>query len=416
MTTKSGQRKFPLEAADGIWRSRGYGYVFEIDDGDITAYDVVGDQCFPNPQQDDEIEASAIKQVLDDGDTIALSLGDEAYAYVFDQIDELPPLAAKTKSPVAVLDHAIALFDQHYAFFETRGIDWPSVTAAARAKVTQASSELQLFEVFDEMLAALKDGHVQLEAKIGGKSRDLGSTSANIIATRARRAAGDQRLLVPAGLARRGITEQLLIALGERDEIDGITVNGSIEDAVSYGRLTPDVSYLRVRSVEGEVGKEVLAALDTVIAKMGDASALFLDLRANEGGEDTVSRAIASRFTERRFKAYSKAPGDWPNPEFQDVWVEPHAGARYAGEVFVATDAWTASAGEILTLCLRAMPNVIHFGEPSEGIHSDMLVKTLPNGWTLSLSNETYRDHEGRCWEGVGVPPHDFEAAGVATS
>ena len=29
----------------------------------------------------------------------------------------------------------------------------------------------------------------------------------------------------------------------------------------------------------------------------------------------------------------------------------------------------------------------------------------LPNGWRYSLSRNWFVDHEGRCWEGIGVPP-----------
>ena len=34
-----------------------------------------------------------------------------------------------------------------------------------------------------------------------------------------------------------------------------------------------------------------------------------------------------------------------------------------------------------------------------------MLWKPLPNGWSLSLSNEVYLDSDGKLWEGSGIPP-----------
>lgn len=36
---------------------------------------------------------------------------------------------------------------------------------------------------------------------------------------------------------------------------------------------------------------------------------------------------------------------------------------------------------------------------------SDILGKTLTNGWELGLTNEIYVDHKGICHEGPGVPP-----------
>ena len=65
----------------------------------------------------------------------------------------------------------------------------------------------------------------------------------------------------------------------------------------------------------------------------------------------------------------------------------------------------TVSAAEILVLCLRALPNVTHLGDTTRGALSDMLWKRLPNGWTVSLSNEVYADADGRLWEGKGIPP-----------
>jgi C-terminal processing protease CtpA/Prc len=54
---------------------------------------------------------------------------------------------------------------------------------------------------------------------------------------------------------------------------------------------------------------------------------------------------------------------------------------------------------------MRALPNVVHLGEATDGSLSDELWKTLPNGWTLSLSNEIYLDSDGVLWEGRGIQP-----------
>ena len=54
---------------------------------------------------------------------------------------------------------------------------------------------------------------------------------------------------------------------------------------------------------------------------------------------------------------------------------------------------------------MRALPNVTHYGEPTFGALSDILGKTLPNGWGLSLSNEHYVDVAGEAWEGRGIAP-----------
>jgi carboxyl-terminal processing protease len=54
---------------------------------------------------------------------------------------------------------------------------------------------------------------------------------------------------------------------------------------------------------------------------------------------------------------------------------------------------------------MRALPNVLHVGETTRGAFSDEINKPLPNGWTLVLSGEDYRDPEGQSWEAKGLPP-----------
>jgi C-terminal processing protease CtpA/Prc len=45
-------------------------------------------------------------------------------------------------------------------------------------------------------------------------------------------------------------------------------------------------------------------------------------------------------------------------------------------------------------------------GEPTNGVLSDELGKSLPGGWEYSLSNEVYFDHLGENHEVTGLPPH----------
>ncbi len=79
----------------------------------------------------------------------------------------------------------------------------------------------------------------------------------------------------------------------------------------------------------------------------------------------------------------------------------------------LVTSGLTGSAAEILTLAMREMDHVISLGEPTSGGLSDVKEFTLPNGWSLSLSNQTYLSMNGDLFEGVGIPPDSsvaFEA------
>ena len=62
------------------------------------------------------------------------------------------------------------------------------------------------------------------------------------------------------------------------------------------------------------------------------------------------------------------------------------------------------SAAEVATLSLRAI-GARHMGETTRGALSDALVKYLPNGDRITLSNEVYTDSDGIAWEGRGIAP-----------
>jgi tetratricopeptide (TPR) repeat protein len=54
---------------------------------------------------------------------------------------------------------------------------------------------------------------------------------------------------------------------------------------------------------------------------------------------------------------------------------------------------------------MRVLPHVTVVGDTTSGCFADMEWFDLPNGWRYSLSKNLFVDYDGRCWEGVGVPP-----------
>jgi carboxyl-terminal processing protease len=135
------------------------------------------------------------------------------------------------------------------------------------------------------------------------------------------------------------------------------------------------------------------------------ARAVIVDVSRNDGGLDSFARLIARRFAAEPTVAYSKYAGDFEGDRPQSIVLRPPDRPRYVGPVYLITGAATVSAAEIFTMSMRALPNVVHLGETTDGSLSDELWKTLPNGWTLSLSNEVYLDSDGVLWEGRGIPP-----------
>ncbi|MEU2853507.1 S41 family peptidase [Streptomyces syringium] len=123
---------------------------------------------------------------------------------------------------------------------------------------------------------------------------------------------------------------------------------------------------------------------------------------------------MAERLTDRPCTAYLKhARNDARDPRqftpAEPVRVRPHQGPVYTGPLTVLTGRLTMSAGETLTQALLGRgPKPTLIGENTQGLFSDKLERTLPNGWKFWLPNEEFLSaKDGRTtYDGTGIPPH----------
>jgi len=76
------------------------------------------------------------------------------------------PCSAQNSQEKALktFDYFCQLFQDNYASFEEKEIDWNRECQNNREKITDQVTDEQLFEVFTSMLKPLNDGHVTLRA------------------------------------------------------------------------------------------------------------------------------------------------------------------------------------------------------------------------------------------------------------
>jgi len=183
---------------------------------------------------------------------------------------------------------------------------------------------------------------------------------------------------------------------------------------VQWGTIGGQVGYLRIASMSqlstsGDDAAANLAAINTimpnVMSDLQDTKALIIDVRRNGGGEDVVSLAIAGYFTDQPRLAVSKLArshaGD-TNPI--DAYIDAATDTPYLNPVAVMAAPDTASAAEIFVMAMSALPQVTLVGESTNGVLSEIMSKSLPNGWEVGLSNEVYTDSLGFNHEVSGVP------------
>jgi len=386
----------------GIWRSRGYGYVARLGRDGVRFYHIAGDFCYLDPrgERDPEGMFEYYRQLQDGG--VAFSPGPGQSLYVFDRLAAMPAACNDrtpwTPSRIAAL--VAATFTDLYPSFSEFGIDWPARVAALERQLGKITDDASLFEAIETLLAGIEDPHVEMNAPVAGRSRDF--------------VPGDGRTLkrVEAALRTASSPEWQWRQAYRRGVLESVLQGKGVEtanDRVIWGRVG-NVGYINLLTLFGYArnGGGLAAAdavLDKAFAAFSGTRGVIVDVSSNTGGSDFFALYVASRFADKRRLAFTKVGYGAQDTEPQALYVEPSTRSRYLGPVYVLMSDVTVSAGEILALVMSSFPNVTLVGEATRGAFSDAIDKPLPNGWKLNLSAEVYRDPEGRNYETKGLPP-----------
>jgi len=285
-------------------------------------------------------------------------------------------------------------FYDRYPFFELRGVDWTQQYERLRRKVTEETTENELFDILCEMLAPLNDGHVELTAKLKGQRK--------------------QRYFNPESKPRfwQEFIKQEIKQLFE--------VTESTLIASGFGRLTKTEAwmlrycrsqtfgYIRILELEDIKPRKLTAALDNMSGDFGDLAGMIIDIRNCPGGDDSTAIAIINRFCDRKRIAFHRTTKIGPDADaftpLKTWYIEPHGDAQFTGPIVLLTCDSVFSGGEVFALALRELPHVTIVGDRTNGIFSYQLEKTLPNGWDFRLSYQKYFSADMICYEGSGVP------------
>ena len=391
---------------DGVWRSRGYGYVVEFQAGVPKLFHAVDGVCYPDPRPEPDPDGLLVVSRAIGPDTIAFSSGPADTAYVFDRLPALPKAcAAKVDwTPRRITAVTAQTFEAFYPSSQTRHIDWTARARIADKAAAKAKNPAALYDVLAGLMDGLDDPHVGLQATLGGDERNFESGEAATLI----------KVRTPSKDADPAASEKTWPQAYKRGVLDGVLQGKGHQVAnnrVFWGRVGA-VGYLNIVTMGG-FDKDSAAddpaaldkALDDALEAFAGAKAVIVDVSNNRGGYDSVSLRIAGRFADRARLAWSKNATGTQDVVPQAFHVDPARGARYTGPVYLVTSDVTVSAGETFTLAMRALPNVVQVGERTRGALSDQLNKPLPNGWMLTLPAEIYRDPRGERFEAVGIPP-----------
>ena len=305
-------------------------------------------------------------------------------------------------SQVETFDQFYQVFNNNYAFFDLHNVDWQASYKKNRPLVSEKISDDSLFNVMSAMVKPLADSHVTLiDAKHKKKFNAPG----------------------PSAFAQAFNTDSLKTAFWQM--ADSTLASSGFAPVKGYGSVfkgkhlfyftrSKNIGYLRfsrcfAKITNGELDEKdfEMQVLDSLMAQCNGLKAMMIDVRANIGGDNKFSYEVAGRFTNEPVTGHYKQeriPSTQKYTKLQKWVIKPKGTYRFTGPVTVLTNSKTVSAAEIFTLAMKQLPQVKTIGENTEGNLSDMYSEDLPNGWSVTLSNQRYYSPKMVCYEGVGVP------------
>ena len=294
----------------------------------------------------------------------------------------------KSTNPVENFEALWKVFNERYAFFDVRGVDWQKQKEAYRPQVTDDTTPEQLFEVISKMIGPLKDGHVDLEAK------DL------------------KKYFNPEEKPRfwhefdEGQIEELFAITTSNLKAHGFSELKPTQTKILQYAKSNDLAYLRIIELEGQKWKSFRSALKDLEKDFDGLKGYIIDLRECPGGDDKVVLEILGKFAERKRVAFhrkEKLSFD-KYSELKTWYVEPEGASQFTGPVVLLTNDAVFSGGDVFAMVASELPNVTIVGDRTNGIFSYQFCGKLPNGWTYHLSNQIYYSADMVCHESKGVP------------
>lgn len=259
-------------------------------------------------------------------------------------------------SPSGNFEALWKIMDEHYCFFQEKGVDWDSVHAVYAPHFNAGMTDDQELEVLGNMLAELKDGHVNLFASFD-YSRYWGFHE-------------DYPKNYSDTLARHYLGTDYRISNGFK-----------------YRIMDDNVGYLRVSSFEDTIGA---GNLDDILLYLQPCLGIIIDLRDNGGGMLTAAEALAARFTDKEilvgYMRHKTGKGHNDFSDMEEQTLKPAKGIRWHKPVVVLTNRSVYSAANEFVKYMRHCPHVTIVGDRTGGGAGLPFSSELPNGWSIRFS------------------------------
>lgn len=252
------------------------------------------------------------------------------------------------------------MLDERYCFFDYKqkeyGLDWDEVHDRYSRLITPDMPQKGLFEVLGNMLAELRDGHVNLYSTYD--------------------------------VARYWKWyEEYPANFNDSIQRHYLGTNYKIAGGLKYTILDDNIGYVYYESFSTAIGD---GNLSEMLNELAFCNGLILDVRNNGGGMLTNATKLAARFTNEEVTTgymchkTGKGHNDFSPPEA--VKVTPSDGVRWQKPVALLTNRRSYSATNDFVNTMQQMPLVTVIGDRTGGGSGMPFSSELPNGWSVRFS------------------------------
>ena len=303
---------------------------------------------------------------------------------------------AQIDNPVKNFEQLWQDFNDQYAFFEIRKVDWNKTYQKYRPMVNEKTTNDSLFSICCEMLRQFDDRHVSL---VDEKNNMKCITSSQIRLLKEFPNNSSLKLLVQT-------IDTTLMKYQFKDltrfKTDIPYLFGNIIEYTDNGRY----GYLRINLMIGISKEELNEVLDNAVNSFRYVKGVIIDVRFNSGGYDENSFNIAGRFADKKrighFKSTKTKSGF---TDLETKYLKPTGNNQIVKPIVLITSDQSMSATDVFALIMRELPYITIIGDNTKGIFSDINELKLPNGWSYTFSSQKYLSADMKNFEGVGISP-----------
>lgn len=404
----------------GYWKSVGNGYILDATSDSILLYSYTKNFCYK--EKNDYIEGllNSKARFTKRNDTISIypaDFGEKSSLLQikndYIRIDGLPKnhLSFSDMQQLGskkLFSLFIETLQENYAFSKDRNLNWGAIKAEFETKISDSTTEKELFQIFGQIVSLTKDHHTKIIDEKGKTLQYRGTPSAEVVSEAFKKQSAiknlDDYFNLFFSTNYNTISDSLLNGKGKK------VANGKIE----WGNLTANVGYISIYSFSnfapsGFSRKQQIDSLnyhmEHIINNFKDKKAIVLDISFNFGGFDAAVFTIASYFTDKSKIAYTSQV--YNNETFyneSNVYIQPAEKIIFTKPVYLLMTDISRSAAEGFAMTMKANTNVKLVGTNTLGILSSMLGKSIGNFYSTS-SNQRLILPNGKYYEVTGVEP-----------